>query len=179
MLVLVTGGSGSGKSAYAEERAYLLEQENLVYIATMFPYDKESDKRIERHQKMRADKHFRTIECYVDLLQAEVTPKDTVLLECMSNLVANEVFMENGAGENTVETVRKGIRALLERCNNLIVVTNELFSDGAEYDTDTSRYLKYLGQINRETAEIADEVVEIVYSIPVIQKCRESRGNTQ
>ena len=41
MLVLVTGGSGSGKSAYAEEKILSFGQGKRIYIATMFPFDKE------------------------------------------------------------------------------------------------------------------------------------------
>lgn len=50
MLYLVTGGSGSGKSEYAENLAVSLKKENLIYIATMFPFDDESLKKIERHK---------------------------------------------------------------------------------------------------------------------------------
>ena len=35
MIVLVIGGSGSGKSEYAENLAVSLRQDSLIYIATM------------------------------------------------------------------------------------------------------------------------------------------------
>ena len=54
MLILVTGGSGSGKSAFAEDRVLSLGEAKRIYIATMHPFDQESFKRIERHRKMRA-----------------------------------------------------------------------------------------------------------------------------
>ena len=54
MLTLVTGGSGSGKSAFAEDRVLSFGDARRIYIATMHPFDEESHKRIERHQKMRA-----------------------------------------------------------------------------------------------------------------------------
>ena len=74
----------------------------------MFPFDEESLKRIDRHRAMRRDKGFETVECYTDLLSAEI-PEDSVsLLECMSNLVANEMFQDNGAKENTVDAVLQG-----------------------------------------------------------------------
>ena len=48
MFQVVTGGSGSGKSAYAEERICALKKEtgarHLYYIATMFPYEEETDR---------------------------------------------------------------------------------------------------------------------------------------
>ena len=54
MITLVTGGSGSGKSAYAEEVLTGFGDFPRIYIATMYPFDEESKKRIERHRKMRA-----------------------------------------------------------------------------------------------------------------------------
>ena len=51
MLTLVTGGSGSGKSAFAEDRVLSFGDAQRIYIATMHPFDEESHKRIERHQK--------------------------------------------------------------------------------------------------------------------------------
>ena len=53
MLTLVTGGSGSGKSAFAEDRVLSFGDAQRIYIATMHPFDEESHKRIERHQKMQ------------------------------------------------------------------------------------------------------------------------------
>ena len=71
MLTLVTGGSGSGKSAFAEDRVLSFGDAQRIYIATMHPFDEESHKRIERHQKMRAGKGFETVECYTGLKNCE------------------------------------------------------------------------------------------------------------
>ena len=91
MFHVITGGSGSGKSAYAEQCILDLKGENRIYIATMYPFDEESHQRIQRHRKMRKEKKFSTIECYTGLKNVEI-PKDAhVLLECMSNLTANEM----------------------------------------------------------------------------------------
>lgn len=51
MLMIVTGGSGSGKSAYAEEQIMKLGEGSRIYIATMMSFDAEGDRRIERHRK--------------------------------------------------------------------------------------------------------------------------------
>ena len=52
----------------------------------------------------------------------------------------------------------------------LVIVTNEIFSDGIVYEEETIRYQEYLGRINREIAKKAATVVEVVYGIPVVQK---------
>lgn len=47
----------------------------------------------------------------------------------MSNLVANELYMEQGAGTDTVRSVTEGIRRLKEQSRNLVIVTNEVFQN--------------------------------------------------
>ena len=76
MMELVTGGSGSGKSAYAESAVCRLhrllcrktgERTPLYYIADMVPYGRETEEKIANHRRMRAGKGFRTLEWYQDL----------------------------------------------------------------------------------------------------------------
>ena len=71
MLAVITGGSGSGKSEYAESVATSLAKRDglpLYYIATMRPFGAEGMWRVERHRKLRAGKGFETIECYVNIM---------------------------------------------------------------------------------------------------------------
>lgn len=172
MITLITGGSGSGKSAYAENEILSFGDKNRIYIATMFPYDEESFKRIARHRDMRKEKNFTTVECYTNLKQVKLEPGSVVLLECMSNLVANEMFLEDGARERTVEVIMEGIHALKEQADELVVVTNEIMSDGVDYDPETKQYQNYIGRINQCISKEAGKVVEVVYGIPLILKER-------
>lgn len=188
-LILVTGGSGSGKSEYAENLLCRMVKEGKsidsgslsgqFYIATMKynPEDPECVRRIRRHQKMRGEKGFETLECPTGLWQlAQEREKElkgsAVLLECMSNLVANEMFDQAGAGEDTCGAVIKGVKALASLCSVLVIVTNEVFSDGIRYDDMTENYKKNLAFINQSISSMADEVTEVVYSIPVEVKRR-------
>ena len=50
MMTVVTGGSGSGKSAFAEDKIVSFGPAKRIYIATMHPYDEESHKRVARHR---------------------------------------------------------------------------------------------------------------------------------
>ncbi len=167
MLHLITGGSGSGKSAYAETQVLEAGEGKRIYIATMIPYGEEGRQRVERHRKLRREKQFETLECYTDLAALTVPENSVVLLECMSNLVANEIFEPNGAHERTVEAVLQGIRHLCDQAKHLFVVTNEIFSDGIMYDAETMRYMEYLGKVNCGIAAAADAVTEVIYGIPV------------
>ena len=166
MLTLVTGGSGSGKSAFAEDRVLSFGDAQRIYIATMHPFDEESHKRIERHQKMRTG-----------LKNVKLPAGCVVLLECMSNLVANEMFEEQGAHDRTVSEVTKGIENLLEQAAHVVIVTNEIFSDAVVFDGDMDSYLEYLGKINQAAAQRADEVVEVIYGIPVFHKSADTCSN--
>ena len=51
MLILVTGGSASGKSEYAEQGITMLHKgkNTLLYLATMQPYGEEGAARLEKH----------------------------------------------------------------------------------------------------------------------------------
>ena len=196
MLYIVTGGSGSGKSEYAEQTAVQCRNRTggtLWYLATMRIWDDEGRKRVERHRRMGAAKGFEAIERYTGLetlelretfeelnpagLDAEqetdslkywesrrVAQKQVLLLECMSNLVLNEFYdQENGAEERILQ----GIKHLQKQCGDLIIVTNEIFSDGVTYEPESERYIELLGRINRELGQMADSVTEVVYGIPL------------
>lgn len=187
MMELVTGGSGSGKSAYAESvicgkhRLLCETTENapLYYIADMVPYGRETEKKIEAHRKMRAGKGFTTLEWYVDLpgkISAPDSPElkgSCVLLECVSNLTANEMYEPAGAqntGGDTPESVIKGVRMLKERCAHLVVVTNDVFRESVTDSEEMTAYKGNLGMINRALAEMADQVTEVVFGVPVCIK---------
>ena len=172
MITLITGGSGSGKSAYAEK---LLEEikgvDEKYYLATMKIYGEDGRKRVERHRKMREGKGFLTIEQPVDIedaLKKMKKRRKAVLLECMSNLVANEMFQDKiyPAGEVT-KKILEGVKILEEETKEVIIVTNNVFEDGVIYDEGTMQYLKALGEINCALVAEADWAVEVVVGIPV------------
>lgn len=186
MLYVVTGGSGSGKSEYAESLAVELYNRNkknkacgsLYYAAAMYPHeDEETVIRIERHRALRKGKGFETIECYTDIGKLTALGKgNTILVECMSNLLANEMYMDKEyivSDEADAERyIVNPLKQLGEMENNVIVVTNEVFSDGKEkdYDTETRCYIKLLGYINVRMAKLADGITEVVCGIPVRYK---------
>ena len=170
MILLITGGSGSGKSEYAENRAVKLRNQTngrLIYIATMEPYDEESHNRIARHRQMRKDKNFTTIECYTHLEELKLLPSDTALLECLSNLTANEMYSPKGRKAQAAEWILKGIRKLSAETANLVIVGNNVFEDGYPYDASTTEYLRQMALLQTETARLADEVIEVVCGIPI------------
>lgn len=205
MITLITGGSGSGKSAYAEKYICYTSKEKgckeKYYIATMQVFDDEGQRKIDRHRRLRAGKGFITIEQPRDIqdavskLQSENCLKTgrSALLECMSNLVANEMFPPVDASdtkeagvkkealdgpdnmrdyENTLislvsKKVLKDVSILSENVAELVIVTNNVFEDGVCYDESTMNYIKAMGIVNRGLAAMAESVVEVVAGIPV------------
>ena len=157
MIVLVIGGSGSGKSAWAEHLAVTLPGVARVYLATMQAADGESLRRVERHRAQRADKGFQTVEAAMDLAK--------VLVEDVPNWAANEMF---GGGDPA--RMIPALRSLAQRARHLILVTGNVFADGVVYDETTMAYLKLLAEVNAAAAEMADAVVEVVCGLPVYVK---------
>ena len=168
MLILVSGGSGSGKSEFAEGLVVSAGLKERVYLATMQVWDQESVRRVERHRAMRAGKGFATLECPTGLERLEVPAGSAVLLEDLSNLSANEYFSSQRDG--SFERVLAGIQRAAARAELLVVVTNELYSDGVRYDPETAAYLELLARLNRAIAARADGVYEVVCGIPVAWK---------
>lgn len=175
MLSVITGGSGSGKSAFAED--YLLRIGELCqkyYIATMQIYDEEGQKKVERHRTMRAGKGFCTIEqpvqieCAAEKLQ-KPSGSNVALLECMSNLTANEMFTPEGILQEAAvtEKIIAGVAQLNAKLTHLVIVTNNVFEDGITYDDTTMEYIRAMGTINAKLAAMADEVIEVVVGISI------------
>ena len=171
MLTLVAGGAASGKSAYAEGLVLASAYPRRIYIATMEPMDDECLRRIEKHRRMRAEKRFETMERYTDLASVTVPPDSVVLLECVGNLCANELYSPHGSGDRAAAEILRGVERLKGQCGDLVVVSNEVFTGGSP--EGTMEYLRQLAEVNRGVAALADNVCEVVCGIPVYYKGRE------
>lgn len=170
-ITLVIGGSGSGKSAFAEQ---LLEEisdtQQKYYLATMQVYDEDGRKKVERHKRLRQGKGFVTIEQPVEIGQAaeNMQAESAALLECMSNLTANEMFgKEILSAAEVKERILEGISQLSKKVKHLVIVSNNVFEDGIRYDESTMEYLRALAELNRALAKRANRVVEVVVGIAV------------
>ena len=187
-MILITGGSASGKSAFAEDKLLSFGDKKRYYLATMAVWDEECRERIRRHRIKRSGKGFSTIEKPVDLKDVSLPGGSAALLECVSNLTANELFREErgengqesektreaGREQKAWERITGGIFNLKEQAEDLVVVTNEVFSDGISYDPGTEQYLRLLGKINCWLADMADEVYEVSCGLPICVKCAEN-----
>lgn len=182
---LVYGGSGSGKSEYAENLSVRLQKEDrtssdatLWYVATMYPYDmdghidEEVKHRIARHRMQRSDKGMMTVECYLDFEKLDAKAEDVVLLECTSNLLANILYRSEKKPKNPTQHILSMLQKLSLQVSHLIVVSNDIFSDGIGLcqDEETFRYVKALADIHRWLAKEATTVTEVCCGIPIFIK---------
>ena len=186
MFCMISGGSGSGKSEFAEgiiEKMceYHREQSGIcqrktsseapsIYIATMKATDTEAKEKIARHRNMRQHKGFLTKECFNGLRELSIPKDSIVLLDCLSNLVANEMFLKDQVKEQVWDEILQGIVKLQKESEHLVVVSNEIFSDGIEYDALTRKYIENLAVLHQAMAQRADAVIEVVCGIPIYHK---------
>lgn len=185
MIILIYGGSGSGKSEFAEDYVCKTPFHNRFYLATMISYDRESKLRIEKHRNQRRGKGFITLEHPMDVdevlmeidrikapeffTNASKEGGSIILLECMSNLVANEMFRD-GLIMDEPSCIRKilhDISKINDSVDTLVIVSNDIYEDGVDYDIGTRAYLNALGAINRRIAQMAEEIYEVVVGIPI------------
>ena len=195
-LIVVYGGSASGKSAFAEKMTDEIAADcgaTRIYLATMKPWGAEAEARVARHQAQRAQYGFATCECYGRLSSIpadEIPDGSVVLLECMGNVMANLLFDESVSTDfeaddavdiNTaapldpddiVAATLADIDQLAARTAALVIVANDIGADGVEYGPDTEIYRRALGATQCALANRADTVVEVVSGCARIIKGR-------
>ena len=175
MITLIVGKQNSGKSALAEKLALETGDEKIYYLATMKVMDKAGEERVERHRKQREGRGFITIEKQKDIAGVLDDRADAsgsaVLLECVANLVSNEIFdgsdiaSENSftdeACEEIAKAVSREIRELSAKVKDLIIVTDEYEKDGEGYDDSTRFYVKTLSRSNELIKAYCDRVYDL------------------
>ena len=150
MLIFVSGGSASGKSALAERACCALPGPH-IYIATMPVRSPEDERKVARHHALRADRGFAaTLEMPGRL--GDVPPDATVLFECLSTFTANRMFSgEPEPPEGWEERLWAELQThLLARPGHTVIVSAEVGCDGAAYDEWTEGYRAVLTGLGRQ-----------------------------
>ena len=173
MRIFISGGCKNGKSYYAQHLAKKLHSTPLYYVATMKPVDKEDDKRITRHRNERDGWGFITIEQPVDIegILEQCDSSGSFLLDSLTALLANEMFLpDGGVNEKAADKIIDGLRLVLAEIENIVVVSDYIYSDAMVYDSFTEHYRKALADIDREAARLCDTVLEAAYTNIVFHK---------
>ena len=185
MLIFLSGGSASGKSALAERVCCALPGPH-IYIATMPVRSPEDERKVARHHALRADRGFaQTLEMPGRL--GDVPPEATVLFECLSTFTANRMFDREPAPDmeraptaaQQVPSRDNGWEAalwaelqekLLSRSGHTVIVSAEVGCDGAVYDDYTEAYRAVLTGLGCRLAAAADVAAEAVCGRAVVHK---------
>ena len=172
-LILVTGGSRSGKSAFAQGLAEALSGLR-AFVATCPVIDPEMGARIRRHQEDRNGRDWRTIEEPLDLAAAFqcANSESVVLIDCLTLWVNNLLFEAEQKGKSLSEVDAASrclpvLEAARAHGGTVIFVTNEV-GMGIVPETPLGRRFRDLaGRVNQMIAADCDEVFLVVCGQPL------------
>lgn len=179
-LVLVTGGSRSGKSNFAESLC-ISQNNSTAYIATSIPFDEEMKDRVRKHKESRPN-IWHTYEIYKDIysiIESISNKHKTVILDCVTLLVNNLMFQYDIDFDNTTskeinemeiyikDQVEKLINEIEKTNLYFVIVTNELGMSLVPDNKLCRVYSDVVGRINQYIASKADEVYFVVSGIPM------------
>ena len=181
MRVFISGGCKNGKSTFAQQLAKRREQcGSLYYVATMIPSDNEDDERINRHRREREGWGFTTVEQPRDIesILTKCDPSGSFLLDSLTALLANEMFSPCGDIDLMAsEKVGAGLASVLTQVENIVIVSDYIYSDAVFYDPLTEAYRKSLAALDRLVAEKCDVVLETAFSQIMIHKLKGNLRN--
>jgi adenosylcobinamide kinase / adenosylcobinamide-phosphate guanylyltransferase len=173
-LVLVLGGTRSGKSRFGLERATALAGgASVTYLATAIPGDPELDERIAGHRRARpAD--WPTIEVDRDLagVIGACPPAQTLLLDGLTLWLST---MTNHGEAVDVDAVLDGpvadaIAAIGDRPGPVVVVSDEVGLGMVPMSARARAFRDLLGISHQRLAAAADEVHLMVAGLPLTLK---------
>lgn len=164
-IVLVTGGSRSGKSTFAEKYAAKFGA-NIAYVATAQVHDDEMKHRVDLHQKRRPSS-WRTYECPYDADKAitdAAAEHDMILFDCITLYITNVLLKDYREHEieRHYEIVQTAVARLIDSAKaadgTVIFVTNEVGYGIVPGDALSREYRDLSGLANQLIARAADEV---------------------
>lgn len=171
-MILVTGGTRSGKSNLAEQLAGEMGG-RILYVATAEAGDEEMRQRIERHQAQRP-KEWGTLTAprnALDLLRRAEGEWDTLLFDCLTLYVTNLLLEQEADSPDPEISLLADMRLLAsylaEAWPQAVVVTNEVGSGIVPGDRLSRLFRDLQGRVNQLFARTAQDVYFCVSGIPV------------
>lgn len=166
---MITGGTRSGKSRFAQEMALKLSP-NPVYLATSRIWDEEHRARIQRHQADRGDE-WTNIEEEKQLSKHDLTGR-VVLVDCVTLWLTNYFFDNQSNIDTSLEQAKAEFGNLTRQEATFIFVTNEIGMGGHAANDLQRHFTDLQGWMNQHIAQMADEVYWMVSGIEVKIKPR-------
>lgn len=167
MIHYITGGERSGKSSYAQKLAESLS-DTPFYLATSRIWDKDFEKRVERHKNDR-DERWTTIEEEKEI--SKVIPKGSVVvIDCVTLWLTNLYFDSENNLEKALELASIEIDNLAKLNNQIIIISNEI-GMGVHAQTHVARkFTELQGWTNQRIANKADKAIFMVSGLPITLK---------
>jgi adenosylcobinamide kinase/adenosylcobinamide-phosphate guanylyltransferase len=174
-LVLILGGTRSGKSRFGLERARSLSDGGPVtYLATAWPGDPELDLRIAAHRGARPTS-WPTIEVADDLGSTirSVDPEDVILLDGLTLWLS----AVTGNAPPEIDPLLEGpvaaaLAAIRDRAGPVVVVSDEIGLGTVPMDAAARGFRDLLGLVHQRFAAAADEVHLMVAGLPLTLRDR-------
>lgn len=164
MLYFITGGERSGKSRYAQKLALELTNKPL-YIATSRIWDKDFEKRVQRHKDER-DERWTSIEEEKNLSKLELKGRIAVV-DCVTLWLTNFYTDTKYSLQESLELAKEEFDKLAAIDTTLIIISNEM-GMGVHAETEIGRkFVELQGWVNQYIAAKADKVYLMVSGIPV------------
>ena len=163
-IILITGGTRSGKSSHAERMALTLSP-NPVYLATSRIWDEEFRQRIIRHQQRRGPE-WTNIEEEKQLSRHQLTGR-TILIDCVTLWCTNFFFDANADTDTALAAVEEEFNRFTEQDATFIFVTNEIGMGAISENEIQRKFTDMQGWMNQYVAGHANEVWLMVSGIPV------------
>ena len=181
MRIFISGGCKNGKSYYAQHLALAQQpaKKALYYIAAMKPVDDEDKQRIAKHRQDREGWGFTTIEQPVDMekILDICSHNHSFLFDSLTALLANEMFLPNDlVNEQAARKITGALQQIFDRIQNIVIVSDYIYSDAFLYDPLTENYRKSLAEIDRMAAGNCDVVLEIAYANLIVHKGKKLFG---
>jgi adenosylcobinamide kinase/adenosylcobinamide-phosphate guanylyltransferase len=178
MMVFVSGGVRSGKSAFAEKYAIAAAVGRLNYIATAKAGDEEMKKRIEHHRETRrkSGAKWRTWEQPVNLadISGSFAEEDVIVLDCLTTWLNNELFVGDWQDEShqraVFDKMTEAVVSIERTGAMLILVSNEVLSEPLPDDSDVRTYMRILGHVHQFLVDVCDEAYLLESGIPLQMK---------
>lgn len=168
MIVFVSGGARSGKSAVAE--AAVLKAAGATtpyYVATAGISDDEMAARIARHRQTRGS-DWVTFEAPMALARSisQVPDHHAVLLDCLTLWASQVLYPPAGTApmppDSALSELASGVADARRRGITLVLVSNDVNESLLSDDAETWRYVAFLQRVHRGLAACADSVLEVV-----------------
>ena len=163
-IILITGGSRSGKSSYAEQLALSLSG-TPVYLATARIWDEEFRERVRRHQERRGPQ-WTNLEEEKYLSRHDVSGR-VVVVDCLTLWSTNFFFDLESDVDRALDALKAEFDRFTDQDATFLFVTNEIGMGGTSDNALQRRFTDLQGWMNQHVAARADEVILMVSGIPV------------